>query len=112
MKENDKEAGIQQINKEQALAIYASKVWEKWSDEEIVKFQLFQDCLAIPFDRFHAAIEKVLKRPVYTHEFAFVEGLRKEFLGEKNSPTFTEIMNLIPKEKRIILLVKNDVQRL
>jgi len=49
-------------------------------DEEIVKFQLFQDCLAIPFDRFHAAIEKVLKRPVYTHEF---RGLRVQHSGKQ-----------------------------
>lgn len=48
---------------------------------------------------FHEAMEKTLGRPVFTHEFAFREELRKELYGEKEPSTFEEICALIPKEK-------------
>ena len=95
---------MKQLNREEALAIYNNKAWENWSDEEIVKFQLYQDRLAIPFDRFHKAIEKVLGRPVWTHEFAIVDLLRLEFEGVRKKPTLAEIMGQIPKEKLILVV--------
>lgn len=55
------------------------------------------------FGTFHKAMEEALGRPVWTHEFAFSDQLKKEFLGDKPAPTFEEIVNLIPAEKRIIL---------
>lgn len=94
---------MEQLTKEQAIAIYEGGEWKDWSDEEIVKFQLFQDCLAVPFDRFHQAIEKVLDRPVWTHEFAFRDSLIAEYKKERPAPTFEDIVNLIPKEKLIIV---------
>lgn len=109
MTETDKSAEEKygrQITQEQAIAIYNSGVWKSCTDEEIVRFQLFQDCLALPFGRFHEAVEKVLGRAVFTHEFAYRDELIREFLGGKPAPTFEEIMNLIPEEKRIILAVK------
>ncbi len=58
----------------------------------------------MPFDVFHEAIEKVLHRPVYTHEFGLnYVGIVLEYLGEKQPPTFEEIINMIPEEKRIIV---------
>ncbi len=94
-----------QLTREQAIAIAESKVWEKWNNEQIVRFQLFQDRLCVPFSRFHEAVEKVLNRPVYTHEFGTegVIGLKKEYLGVKKAPTFEEIIDLIPKEKQLII---------
>ncbi len=95
---------MKQLTKEQAILFSESQIWADWSHEEIVKLQLFQDKLCVPFSRFHEAIEKVLDRPVYTHEFGLnYDGIVKEFLGEKESPTFEEIINLIPKEKLILL---------
>ena len=95
---------MKQLTKEQAILFSKSEIWADWSHEEIVKLQLFQDKLCMPFSRFHEAIEKVLDRPVYTHEFGLnYDGIVKEFLGEKEKPTFKEIINLIPKEKLIIL---------
>lgn len=85
------------------MAIYYGGEWKNWTDDEIVRFQLFQDRLAVPFTEFHRAITAVLGRPVYTHEFAFREQLIKEYLGEKEPPTFEDIINLIPAEKRIII---------
>ncbi len=93
----------EQLTKEQAIAIYESGEWKSWSHEQIVRFQLFQDRLAIPFDKFHEAIENVLGRPVFTHEFASRDSLILEYLGEKTAPSLQEIIEMIPAEKRIVL---------
>jgi hypothetical protein len=94
-----------QITKDEAIAWYSSGIWEKWTAQEIVKAQLFQKRLFMPFDKFHEAVEKVLGRGVFTHEFAYVEALQHEYLGEKPPPTFEEIINLIPEEKRVIIKI-------
>ena len=92
-----------QFTKEEAIAFAESGVWKTWTDEQIVRLQLFQGKLCMPFSRFHEAMNKVLDRPVYTHEFAYPDELKKEYLGAKKAPTFEEIINLIPADKRIII---------
>ena len=62
---------MKQLTKEQAIAIFNGGEWKDWSDEEIVKFQLYQDRLCVPFDKFHEAMESVLGRPVWTINSAF-----------------------------------------
>ena len=57
----------------------------------------------MPFGVFHEAIEKVLNRSVWTHEFAFRDQMIKEYLGEKPAPSFEEILALIPADKLIIV---------
>lgn len=94
---------MEQLTKEQAIAMAESKIWQSWTAEQIVRFQLFQSRLCMPFDKFHEAIETVLGRPVYTHEFAYSDELKKEYLGVKEAPTLAEIMSLIPADKRIII---------
>ena len=93
------------MTREQAIKLAESEWWEGLSDHDIVMFQLFEDKLCMPFGRFHEAVEKVLGRPVWTHEFAF-DGIKKEFLGDKPAPSWDEIVNLIPAEKRIIVAVQ------
>jgi hypothetical protein len=95
---------MKQFSKEQAIEIYDSKIWEDMTSKQIVEFQLFQERLCIPIDVFHKALNEVLGRPVWTHEFADKDKLQKEYLGERKAPTSKEIINLIPKEKRIVLL--------
>lgn len=98
---------MKQLTKEQAIKFDKSGIWKDWTSEQIVRFQLFQDKLCMDFDRFHKAIEKVLNRPVYTHEFGMNhEGIIKEYLGVKKAPTLDEIINLIPEEKRIIIITE------
>ena len=97
---------MRQFNKEEAISIYESKIWEQWSPEDIVAIQLFQNRLLVPFDKFHEAIEKVLDRPVWTHEFADQNRLIEEYLGIRNKPTFEEILNLIPEDKLILIQTK------
>ena len=94
---------MKQLTKKQAIKFSESKVWETWTDEEIVRFQLFQEKLCMDFSRFHEAISKVLDRDVYTHEFADTDSLKEEYLGSKEPPTLDEIINLIPEDKRIII---------
>lgn len=94
---------MQQFTKEQAIAIAESGEWKDWTPEEIVKIQLFQDKLCMPFGVFHAAVESVLGRPVWTHEFANVELLRSEYNKERPAPTFAEIVSLLPQDKVIIV---------
>ena len=97
---------MRQFNKEEAISIYESKIWEQWSPEDIVAIQLFQNRLLVPFDKFHEAIEKVLDRPVWTHEFADQNRMIEEYLGIRNKPTFEEILNLIPEDKLILIQTK------
>jgi len=97
---------MEQLTREQAIEFHRSKKWQGWSDGAIVGFQLFQELLCVPFDVFHAATEKVLNRSVWTHEFALNhDGLIAEYLGQKPKPSFEDIMNLIPEEKRIVISV-------
>lgn len=77
-----------ELTQEQAIALCHSNWWEGKTDREIVEFQLFTDRLCLPFGRYHQAVEKVLGRSVWTHEFAWPDDLRREFLGERQAPTF------------------------
>lgn len=94
---------MKQFTKEEAIEFYNGGEWKSWTHEQIVRMQLFNQFLAVPFGRFHEAIEAVLGRPVYTHEFANQENIIKEYLGAKDAPTLEEIIDLIPAEKRILI---------
>ena len=94
---------MKQLTREQAIAFGDNKLYEGMTSRQIAEFQMEQDLLCVPFDVFHRAMEEVLGRPVYTHEFAFRDSLRKELYGEKAAPTLEEIINLIPAEKRVII---------
>ncbi|MBR4757397.1 MAG: hypothetical protein IK084_01175 [Bacteroidaceae bacterium] len=95
---------MEQLTEKQAIAFHDSEVWKDWTSRQIAEFQLEQDRLCIPFDVFHKAMEETLGRPVWTHEFAFSrDELRKEMYGEKPTPSFEEIINLIPANKRTLI---------
>lgn len=91
------------LTREQAVALADSKWWIGLPAQHVVEFQLFEDRLCMDFGDFHAAVKKALGRGVWSHEFADIERLRKEFLGERPAPTFTEIIALIPEEKRVVV---------
>ena len=97
-----------ELTQEQAIELFDSGFWETMTHEERARFQLYETRLCMPFDIFHEAIEKTLGRPVWTHEFAYVDSLRKEMEeGGKPAPSMQEIIELIPEENRIILAI-ND----
>lgn len=94
---------MSELTREQAVKIFDSGIWKDMTDEQKVKFQLFEERLCMPWSEFQMAVERVLGRPVWTHEFANWDALKKEYLGEKAAPTFEEIMNQIPAEKRLLI---------
>jgi hypothetical protein len=101
------------MTKEAAMTLAESRWWDSPNvdNETIVRFQLFEDKLCMDFSQFHRAIESVLGREVFTHEFAFVNetnGLKAEYLGGAEPPTFKEIMNLIPEDKRVLVVLDNE----
>jgi len=97
------------IGKENAIKLADSNWWIDKTPKEIVDVQLFTSELCMPFDKFHEAIEKVLDRSVYIHEFGMnYEGIVKEYLGERQAPTIEEIVNMIPAEKRIIVNISKE----
>ena len=99
-KENDG-----QLTEEQAIGIGKSDIWKQWSDEEIVKLQLYQEFLCVDFGRYHKAIERVLGRSVWPHEFTRPDLLRKEYEGARPKPTPEDIIGLMPEDKQTILVV-------
>lgn len=95
-----------QLTTEEAIAFGGAKSWEPMSLAERARFQIVQDKLCMPFSVFHEAVEKTLGRPVWTHEFGLNrDGIKAELLNGGPAPTFDEIMNMIPAEKRIVLAV-------
>lgn len=93
------------MTKEQAIALHDTGWWKNKTPEQIVRFQLFEPLLCMPFNDFHWAVEKALGRAIWTHEFGLnYDGLKKEFLGEKPAPTMQEILEMIPEAKRIIVM--------
>lgn len=94
------------MTKKQAIELFESGFWETMTFEDRAKFQLFETKLCMPFDVFQEALEKTLERPVFTHELGLnVDGLKKELLGEDPCPSLTDILDLIPEEKRIVVRV-------
>jgi len=71
------------MNKEQAIAKAETKWWVEKTFKEIVDFQLYETRLCMPFDKFHEAVEKMLNRPVFTHEFADYKSLQEEYEGKQ-----------------------------
>lgn len=94
------------MTQEDAIRMADSSWWTELPIEEAARFQLFEERLCMPFSDFHGGVEKLLKRPVFTHEFAFADqpgGLREEALGIAPARSFNDIMALIPADKRIVV---------
>ena len=96
---------MKQLTREEAIAVHDGGKWRSWSHERIAHFQMEQDRMCVPFGVFHEAVEKALGRPVWTHEFGLNrDGLMRELKGEEAPPSMEDILNLIPEEKRIVLV--------
>jgi len=95
-----------ELSQEEAIALGETKFWERMTQEEIAEFQLFTPQLCMPFEVFHKAMEVALGRSVWTHELGNADGLRAELTLGKEPPTFQEIIDLIPAEKRVIVMLE------
>jgi hypothetical protein len=93
------------MTKDQAIALARSNWWIGRPARELAMFQMHEPLLCMPFDVFHKAVEESLNRPVFTHEFGLnLEGLKKEIQGESEPPSLEQVLNLIPEDKRILIL--------
>lgn len=90
---------MKQLTNEQIMQIIENDIWEYWTDEEIVKIQLFQKSLCVPFGKFHQAVENVFNRPVWIHEFADRDSLIAEYKKNFEIPTFEDIVSLLPEKE-------------
>lgn len=73
------------LKKDEAIRLSELKWWEERTPQEIVDFQLYEDRLCMPFHEFHGAVEAVLGRPVWTHEFAVKGRLTAEYAAVKQA---------------------------
>lgn len=89
---------------EDAVAFAETEWWESVPLVDAARYQLNEDKLVMPFDKFHRGIEKMLGRPVFTHEFAGVERLRAEAASMRDAPSLAEVLAMIPEEKRVVVI--------
>ena len=80
---------MRQIDADEAITIHDSEQWKEWTNEQVVAFQLFQERLAVPWSVFQLAMDDVLGRPTWTHEYTDVDKLKTEYLSLRsdNAPT-------------------------
>ena len=103
---------MKKITSNQAKEIYKSGIWNKWSKEKIAWFQLNNQYLAVPFDKFHEAVEYVLGRGVFTHEFAHPERLIAEIKGDRNKPDLEQILQELHKDYPDKEIITMDISEL
>ena len=99
---------MKQFTEKQAIEFAELKRWEKLPPRERAIFQLTQRRLCMPFEVFQEAIEEALGRSVWTHEFADWGKLRDELLGKGKKPSMKDIINMIPKDKLVIVGIDGD----
>ncbi len=101
------------MKKKEALVLAETKWWEHATDDEIVRFQLFEPRLCMPPEEFQRATEEVLGREIFAVEFWHgTDGLKAEYLEEKGPPTMEEISELVPEKKRKIIFTRVDANDL
>jgi len=92
------------MTRDEALAKAATQWWETASDHEIVRFQLYEPLLCMPFGRYHEAVEAVLGRPVFTHEFVKPEALRDELEGRREPLDPLDSLRQLVLEEKIVVI--------
>lgn len=98
------------MTREEAIAFCESKKWQEMTNWEIAQLQFGEQYLCVPFSRFHEAVEWVLCRPVWTHEFVGEEGRQRlidEMEGKRPKGTIQESFDMLvnlAKDKDIIVV--------
>ena len=95
---------MRQLTREEAIAFSDTDAYAKMTEKEVAAFQLQQELLCVPMNEFKRVLEVALHRPVFTHELVNPASLLKELYGEKEPPTFDEILGLIPKGKKVVIV--------
>jgi hypothetical protein len=94
---------MNQLTREQAVALYDSEAWRAWTPQELAAFQSEQDRLCVPFAEYQNAMSVALGRPVFTHEFADREAMRAELEGKVPKRSLDDILAAIPPGKLILV---------
>ena len=81
----DKTDMMRNLTKDEAIKLGESEWWEDVTLEEAAFLQLQQDKLCMPFEKFHEGVERLLARPVWSHEFAMPDALIAEAKRRKES---------------------------
>ena len=106
---NIKEMMGRELTRDEAIQLCNSGWWKKMDIAEAAYLQLRQDKLCMDFDDFHAGMEKLLDRPVWTHEFmkSNLERLIAEIEGKRPAPAspLESLAEIINKDKVNILEV-------
>ena len=92
--------------REEAIALGMTAFWERedWTPEEVALAQLNQERLVVfPLKVFHEAVEKLLGRDVWSHEFARPDLLLAEYEGSRSAPAspFHSLAEIRPDAKVI-----------
>lgn len=95
---------MKQITQQEAIALGKSNALMDLPPKDRAMFQLHQQFLAYDFGQFQLDMEELLGRPVWTHEFANAERLKAEAAGKIPALTLDQIMDMIPAEKRILVV--------
>lgn len=77
---------IRRLTEDEAIALSKTGWWKDRTAEEIMRFQMAEERLAMPFGEFHEAVEEALGRPVWTHEFVDPDRLMAELDGDEPTP--------------------------
>lgn len=97
---------VPQLTTEEAIAFAERGEWRTWTAEQIARFQLDQEKLCMDFSAFHKAVEDVLGRPVFTHEFIDPQRLKDELDQKRPPATLADIMALLPANTPILVVRK------
>jgi phage anti-repressor protein len=88
---------------DEAIALARSRWWQGKSPGAIVLVQLRQEKLCMDFSVYHAALEAVLERPVFTHELVAPDRLWDEYRGRRPKARLADILELLPPKKTVIM---------
>jgi hypothetical protein len=103
-KERRSKMNVNWLSKEEAIEIGKSGVWKEWDATKKVLVQLFNDLMCIPISEYQNALNEVLGRLVLTHELAYPDMLRDEYLTLRPPPTMQEIIDLMPGDRPLIVV--------
>lgn len=91
------------LTEREAYSIAETRFWEsgEWTHTELALMQLNQRRLVMDFSAFHQSVEKMLDRPVWTHEFINPDAMLNEY-ETKIKPTIQEIMDPLDPDVVIV----------
>lgn len=91
------------MTREEAIAMLRTGTYYYLTNEQIVR--LFCECgrCFCPMDTLWQALEDVLGRPVFIHEFGRLDALKAEFEGRTPKRTLTDIVGDFPPEKLLVI---------